>query len=96
MPSLRVIQYYKFPVDPDFARHMIDDIGLSDRDRELAWDLRRKCGDTQFYADEADLPIKTYNEATGRIHRRMVEELIRLAQIGYKAVKDSERMKPPE
>lgn len=84
----RVLTYYQTPVDPDFAAHMIDGIGLSARDREIAWDLRRKTGDTQFFADEAEIPLRTYNEAVGNIHRRMMAELIRLAQIGYRAVEE--------
>ena len=88
MPSQRVMQYYQYPVSPEFARHMIEDIGLSERDKAIAWALRQKSGDTQFFADEAAMPIKSYNEAVGRIHRREMEELLRLAQIGYQALQD--------
>lgn len=83
----RVVSYYQHPVAPDFARHMIEDIGLSDRDREIVRNLRKQTGDTQFYADLSGLPIKTYNEAAANVHRREMDELLRLAQIGYRLEK---------
>lgn len=81
----RVINYYQSCTDPDFARHMIEEIGLSERDMRIAWSFRRTTGNSQFYADLAGLPIKTFNAVCANIHRRMMDELLRLALIGWRA-----------
>ena len=88
MPSLRVVNYYQYPVDPEFARHMVEEIGLSERDRELVRQLRTSTGDTTFYADLACMPKKQYCEVMGGIHRREMDELMRLAQIGFRTEKN--------
>lgn len=79
----RTVQYYQTPTAPGFARHMIEDTGLSPEQQAMAWDLRHLTGNTEFYADRAKLPLKRYNATMARIHPRMIAELIRLAQIGW-------------
>ena len=81
----RVNRYYATPVDPEFARHMIAEIGLSPRDQELVRRLRTTIGDTQLFADMAGMDRKKYSQVMGNIHRREMDELLRLAQIGYRA-----------
>lgn len=81
----RVNRYYATPVDPAFARHMIEGIGLSSRDQELVRRLRTTIGDTQLFADMAGMGKKKYSQVMGNIHRREMDELLRLAQIGYRA-----------
>ena len=85
MPSLRVVNYYQHAASAAFVRHMIEETGLSERDQEIAWRFRRETGNTQYYADLAGLPLKLFNEVAGNIHRREMDELFRLAQIGYAA-----------
>ena len=85
----RTVHYYQTPADPGFVRHMLDETGLSDRDRRIAWSFRLHTGNTQFYADLAGLPVKLFNEVSGRIHIRMVDELIRLAIIGWRCEKNA-------
>ena len=85
MPSLRVVNYYQHAASPAFARHMIEETGLSERDQEIAWRFRRETGNTAYYADMAGMPLKLFNEVAGNIHRREMDELLRLAQIGYAA-----------
>ena len=80
----RIVNYWQTPVAPEFARHMIEGIGLSRRDQQIAWRIRNgSIGDTQYYADEFDLPKNRYNEIVANINKREVAELIRLAQLGY-------------
>ena len=81
----RTVSYYQHPVSPAFARHMIEEIGLSDRDQTIVRNLRQCSGDTTYYADLIGMPLKRYNEAAANIHRREMAELFRLAQIGYEA-----------
>ena len=79
----RTVHYYQTPVARGFAEHMICENGLNPEQQQIAWDLRRYTGDTNFYAELAQLPVKRYNATSATIHQRMVSELIRLAQIGW-------------
>ena len=85
MPSLRVVNYYQHTASPGLVRHMIEETGLSERDQELVCQLRHNTGNTEYYADMACMPKKLYCEAIGNVSRRLVDELFRLAEIGYKA-----------
>lgn len=82
---IRTVHYYQTPVSPEFAKHMIEETGLSERDQKIAWTLRRKTGDTQYYADVLQMPVRQFNDAAAHVHMRMIDELIRLAQIGRQA-----------
>lgn len=85
MPTLRVVNHYQHPASPGLVRHMIEETGLSERDQELVCQLRRYTGDTTYYADMAGMPKKLYCEVLGNVNRRLMDELFRLAEIGYKA-----------
>lgn len=80
----RVVSYYQMPIDPGFVAHMINDTGLSQRDRDIVWSVRKHTGDTTFYADLAGLPKKMFCSIFGNINRRMMDELFRLALIGWR------------
>ena len=79
----RVNAYYGHPARPEFVEHMITGIGLTERDQQLVRDLRSYDGDTQFFADLANMSSKQYSQVIGNIHRREMDELLRLAQIGF-------------
>ena len=80
----RTLHYYQAIVDPKFVEHMITETGLNRDQQRIAWDFRRFSGDTGFYADRAQLPVKRFNAVAAGIHVRMMDELLRLAQIGWK------------
>lgn len=79
----RVLHYYKTPTAPGFAAYMIEQTGLSKEQQQMVNDLRRYCGDTQFFADRAKLPLKRYNATMAGINMRLEAEILRLAQIGW-------------
>lgn len=81
----RVLHYYKTPTAPGFAAYMIEQTGLSPEQQEMVRDLRKYTGDTQFFADMANLPLKRYNATMACINMRMENEILRLAQIGWAA-----------
>lgn len=81
----RVVNYYHICTDPGFVSHMICDTGLSERDQKIVRMLRQSSGNTLFFADTAGMPLKAFNEVLGNIHRRMMDELFRLALIGWRA-----------
>ena len=81
----RVNDYYGYPAPPDFVEHMITEIGLSQRDQQLVRDLREHYGDTQFFADLANMNKSQYSQAIGSVHRAEMRELLELAIIGYKS-----------
>lgn len=87
----RVVNYYQFPCDPGFVAHMINETGLSERDRGIVKCLREHTAETQFYADTAGMPVKAYNDAAAHVHQRMMAELLRLAQLGLAAEKAAKK-----
>lgn len=81
----RVLRYYQYITDPAFVEHMVTETGLPDDKQQIVRDFRRYSADTEFYAQRAGLPLKRFNEVSAGIHRRMVDELLRLALIGWRA-----------
>ena len=81
----RTLHYYQAITDPDFAKYMIEETGLSEGQQRIAWDFRRYTGNTEFFAERAALPVKRFNAVAAGIHVRMVDELLRLALIGWRA-----------
>ena len=88
--TLRIVSYWQTPVPPGFADHMIKETGLSERDQGLVAALRTSTGDTQYYADRAEMPLRAYNEAVANANRHTMRELIRLAVLGWQYEKRSE------
>lgn len=85
----RVNRYYTTPVDPSFARHMIEGIGLTSEQQSIVRQMRSTIGNTQYFADMAGMDTKKFSRVLGSIHRREMDELLRLAQIGYKTEQSS-------
>lgn len=85
----RTLHYYQTIVEPGFDKHMIEQTGLNDNQQKIAWTFRKLTGDTEFYAQRAGLPVKRFNAIAAEIHMRMVAELLRLAQIGWRAEKEN-------
>ena len=83
---MRAVEYLSTPADPEFVHHMIDEVGLSDRDRRIVWSFRLHPGmEMDYYADLAQIPRKKFTGICGWIFRRIMTELIRLAYIGWQA-----------
>lgn len=85
----RVLHYYQFITDPEFAKYMIEGTGLSPEQQRIAWGFRKISGCTEFFAERAQLPVKRFNAITAQMHMRMMDELIRLALIGWRAEKQN-------
>lgn len=85
----RVVMHYQTPVSKKLENHMLYDTGLTETDRQLVLNLRKHTGDTQFYADLANMNVKRFSERMGKIHVRMVNELIRLSEIGINSEKST-------
>lgn len=81
----RVLHYYHVITDPAFARYMIEQTGLSPELQRIAWDFRKYQAGTDFFADRAGLPLKRFNATAAGIHIRLMDELLRLALIGWRA-----------
>ena len=86
----RVLHYYHVITDPAFARYMIEQTGLSPELQKIAWDFRKFQGNTEFFADRAGLPAKRFNATAAGIHMRLMDELLRLALIGWRAEQNRE------
>lgn len=87
--TTRVNHYFQQPAHPDFVKHMIDDTGLTEPDKEIVIDLRKYIGSTDMHAENMRLPLKLYNERVGKISQRLMAELFRLAQIGFLAERNA-------
>lgn len=80
----RVLRYYQYITDPAFVEHMVTETGLPEDKQKIVRDFRHYTADTEFFADRANMPVKRFNEVSAGIHRRMVDELLRLALIGWR------------
>lgn len=90
----RVLRYYQYITDPEFVEHMITETGLPEDKQAIVRDFRRYSAETEFYADRAGLPIKRFRDISAGIHRRMVDELLRLALIGWRYEKEQKERNP--
>lgn len=81
---MRFLDYLQAPCDPDLVKHLFTETGLSERDQAIAWAFRKRDGDIEFYADLAGLPRKKFMAVSAGIFRRLMTELIRLAEIGLR------------
>ena len=79
----RVNRYFQHPASPAFIRHMIHETGLCELDQKIVRNLREFSGDTELHAQAVGLTDKDYNRRTANLSIRLMDELFRLAQIGY-------------
>lgn len=80
MPKLQVVHYLQAACGPEFAEYIFTRTGLSPRDQAIARRFRRdEIGDTAYYAEQAGMPRKLFNEVCRGIFRQIMHELIRLA-----------------
>lgn len=71
---MRAVEYLSTPADPEFVHHMLDEVGLSERDRSIAWSFRKHPGmEMDYYADLAQIPRKKFTAICGWIFRRQSE-----------------------
>lgn len=85
MPSGRVIRYLKEPAIQPFARHVFEETGLTPEHQEMMWTLRNDpIHETEYYADKAGLTKKQYLDCLRAAFPRVMTEVIRLAEVGYK------------
>ena len=84
MASSRVNDYWHLPAPAGFVEYIITKTGLSAKDQQIARNYREYYGDTEFFADKADLPVKRFRAHSGELHRRIVAVLIELAVLGWK------------
>lgn len=84
MACSRINDYWHLPAPDGFVEYLITRTGLSTKDQEIARNYRTHYGDTQFFADLAQLPFKRFCAHSGEMHRRIVSVLIELAIIGWR------------
>jgi len=81
---MRFVEYLQYPATKELETRMFDELGLSDRDRAIALSFSKHTGDMEFYADLAGIPRKKFVSICAGIFRRMMAELIRLAELGLR------------
>ena len=79
----RVNRYFQHPASPDFVKHMVEENGFCEQDKLIIRHLREVSGDTALHAQAAGMTDKEYNRRAAAISIRMMDELFRLAQVGY-------------
>ena len=86
----QVIQYIKTSAPKEFVDDVLEMACLSERDKEIFWQLRRgNVRKTEDCAEQAGLPRKLYDEVCRTIFRRVMCVLIQLAEDGWKAKRHS-------
>lgn len=81
----RVNRYYQLPASEELVHHLRDEIGLTGEYKSIFDELRMTRADTQSHADNVGLPVKTFNYSCSILGKRLITELVRLAEIGLKA-----------
>lgn len=87
--TMREINYYQYPLDDGFVKHLREETGLSERDQKIAMLFRTRTLDTQGYAENAGVPLKSFYGIVDAIHKRLMAELFRLAYLGWLTEKNS-------
>lgn len=87
----RVNQYYQLPVSAALIKHFRENIGLTGDYLAIFDDLRSTLGDTQLHADNLQMPLRKYNDKCAIVGQKCLWELLRLAEIGLKALETKDK-----
>lgn len=76
--------YYLEPYPKEFLMHFRNDFGLNEEYQRIFDSITTKKGDSVFHQEETMIPAERFEKMTRKMVRIHVDEMIRLALIGYK------------
>lgn len=86
MATQRVIDYWQTPAPPDFVDYVLTRANLTGDYLTIAKNYRAGIkGNTDFFAEKADMDKRNFNAKSAIMHRAVMSVLIDLAIDGWKA-----------
>lgn len=79
-----VNEIYMHPLPENFKNHMRNDLGFGEDHKKIIDSMSKHYGDSTFHYQDTMIPKRRYEYLLGIVVSRHMEELLRLAVIGYK------------
>lgn len=87
----RINRRYQTPLRPDFAHFLIEEQGLSDKQKKVVYQLRSKTQDSQWHYADADMSKDEFEETVKDLNDYYWALLVDMAFEFYKLKKDKKR-----
>lgn len=84
----RINRRYQTPLRPDFAHFLIEEQGLSDRQKRVVYQLRSKMQDSDWHYHDANMSKDEFEEIVKDLNDYYWSLLVDLAFEAYKLKKD--------
>lgn len=84
----RINRRYQTPLRPDFAHFLIEEQGLSDRQKKVVYQLRSKAQDSQWHYQDAGMSKDEFEETVKDLNDYYWALLVDMAFGFYKLKKD--------
>lgn len=83
----RINRRYQTPLPPDFAHFLIEEQGLSERQKRVVYQLRNKMQDSEWHYAEAGMSKDEFEETVKDLNDHYWRTLISLAISAFEAQK---------
>lgn len=87
----RINRRYQTPLPPDFVHFLIEEQGLSDRQKKVVYQLRQKTQDSEWHYAEANMSKDEFEETVKDLNDYYWRLLVNMALTAYEAQKRNER-----
>ena len=84
----RINRRYQTPLRPDFAHFLIEEQGLSDKQKKLVYQLRNKLQDSVWHYEEAGMSKDEFEETVRDLNDYYWKLILDMAFEYYKLKKD--------
>jgi len=87
----RINRRYQTPLPPDFVHFLIEEQGLSDRQKKVVYQLRKKTQDSEWHYAEANMSKDEFEETVKDLNDYYWRLLVDMALTTYEEQKRNER-----
>lgn len=87
----RINRRYQTPLPPDFVHFLIEEQGLSDRQKKVVYQLRQKTQDSEWHYAEANMSKDEFEETVKDLNDYYWRLLVNMALTAYEAQKRNKR-----
>lgn len=90
----RVNRRYQTPLPPDFVHFLVEEQGLSERQKAVVYQLRNKMQDSEWHYQDAKMSKDEFEETVKDLNDYYWRLLISLALSAFEAQKRNKAMDP--
>ena len=83
----RINRRYQTPLPPDFVHFLIEEQGLSDRQKKVVYQLRKKTQDSEWHYAEANMSKDEFEETVKDLNDYYWRLLVDMALSAFEAQK---------